>query len=114
MKHVRPLIINESLTHKELLDDLKSAKFIVVEYNMTEKSWGVAYIDSKNQKQEHGGFNTNVEVHNFLVDNDIDYEGKEGFLQMRNYRNKQIAKVPFQNYQRELMTKGLENIFDLD
>jgi len=99
--------LNEEMTHKELAEDLKTAKFIQVEFVGKGKNWGLTYTKD-GEKHEEGGFNTNADVHNFLVDNDIDYGGKPGYLQMKGFRDKQIAKVPFGNYQRQLMDNGID------
>lgn len=112
MKHVKPFIINENMSNKELLDDLKGATNIIISLT-DEGDWGVIY-HKDGQRREGGNFNSTAEVHNFLIDNDIEYTGKEGFLMMKRYRDKQIAKVPYQSYQRELINKGLDDRFDID
>jgi len=100
--------INEGVTNKQLLDNLQGAKFLQVEYNSAEHGWGVKY--SKNGEIfTQGKFNTNADVHNFLIENDIDYGGKEGYLFMKKYRDKQV-KIPFSNYQQELLKNGIDDM----
>ena len=113
MKHVKLLRLNEEVTQKELLELLNGATHIDVDYLGLDKKWGCTFYKN-GKKYEEGGFNTNPEVHKFLIDNDIEYNQKDSFLNMKRYRDKEIAKVPFERYQKELLTKGLENIFDLD
>ncbi len=111
MKHVKLFKINEELSHSELADDLKVASNINVDYLGKGKNWGVSYYKG-HDKFEEGGFNSSKEVHNFLIDNDIDYNSKQGFLMMKKIRDKEIAKVPYQAYQRDLLSKKLEDLID--
>lgn len=97
--------LNE-MTKNDLAKELKDAKYIHVEFLGKGKNWGVSYTKN-GQKHEEGNFNTNAEVHRFLVDNDIDYGGKEGFLQIQKHRDKEIAKIPFGQYQRILLDEGI-------
>jgi hypothetical protein len=100
--------LNEEMTLKELAEDLKDAKYIQVNFIGKGKNWGVTYIKGGKQYEE-GSFNTNSDVHNFLVDNEIEYSGKEGYLQMKKYRDKEMAKVPFVSYQQDLLNKGIDS-----
>lgn len=97
--------LNE-MTQQDLAEELKDASNIDVEYIGGGKNWGVTYWKGKEKKAD-GNFNTNADVHRFLIDNDIDYRGKEGFLLMKRFRDKEIAKIPFQNYQRKLIDEGI-------
>ena len=110
MKHIRG--INESMSYKELAEELKSgATWIEPAYLGKEKRWGVIYWKDK-VKHEEGGFNSDRQVCEFLVDNDIDFKGKEGYELMRRFREKEIAKIPYPSYQRELLDNGLEEYDD--
>lgn len=105
---------NESLTQSELIDDLKNgANYINVEYINKEEGWGVSYVKDKKKRRE-GGFNTSIEVHNFLCNNDIDYASKEGYLMIKKLRDKQNAPIPFKKYQQEILNKGYKNLFDIE
>jgi len=102
--------VNEGISNKELLDELKDAKYIGVTYNGEEGGWGVEY--HKNQKKFTAGrFNSNHDVHNFLIENDIDYNERTGFEYMRKYR-KPKDNVPFQAYQQDLIDNGIENMYE--
>jgi hypothetical protein len=98
--------INERLTRTELVKDLKDAKYISVEFN---KDWCVTYLKGGERKYE-GDFNTNAEAHQFLIDNGIDYIGKEGYLDMKRRRDQfsMDYKIPFKKYQDELLIKGID------
>jgi len=103
--------LNESVTKKELLDNLQGAKFVNVEYNTADKGWGVHYSKGGKTFLE-GNFNTNAEVHEFLLDNNIDYGGKEGYLNMKKQRAKMNQGIPYPKYQQELMVKGIKDMFE--
>lgn len=113
MNFIKRLKLNESITRKELVDELRDAKYIVVEYINKENGWGVCYFKGKQKKRE-GGFNTSIEVHNFLCDNDIEYQGKEGYLMIKKIRDQQNASIPFKKYQQEILNKGIKNLFDVE
>jgi len=114
MKFIKRLKLYENLTKKEILDELRDeAKYIVVEYIDKENGWGVCYIKD-HKKFKEGGFNTSIEVHNFLCDNNIDYAGKDGYLLIKKIRDKQNASVPYKKYQEEILNKGLKNLFNFD
>jgi len=114
MNFIKRLKLNENLTKNELLDDLRDgANYINVEYIDKENGWGVVYVKDKKKRKE-GGFNTPVEVHNFLCDNDIDYGGKEGYLMIKKIRDTQNAPIPLKKYQQEILNKGIKNIFDFE
>ena len=101
--------LNEGLTHADLAKDLKDgAKFIQVEYIGNGKKWGVSY-SKKGEKHEEGDFNTVFDVHNFLIENEIEYDGRQGFEMMRKYRAKQL-NIPFKGYQDVLNDKGIEDM----
>lgn len=112
MKHIKFLKINEELTKKELAEELKDAKYIQVA-PIIGKQWGVLYYKNGEKKSE-GGFNNNYEVHDFLIDNNIEYNGKEGYLIYNKYRDKKSEREPYKEYQKELMKKGLSGLFDID
>ena len=113
MRHLKRFKLNETLSHKELAEELKGAKNIEVSFISADKSWGVEYYKD-NVKKSEGGFKTNNDVHYFLIDMGIDYGGKEGFLMLKKIRDKQISEVPFGEYQQVLLRRGLEGLFDLD
>lgn len=100
--------INENLTHAELIEDLKDAKFIQVEFIGGDKRWGVSYLKG-GKKHEEGMFNNVFDVHNFLIENDIQYDGRNGFEYMKQHR-KSMQNLPFQGYQRALMDNGIEDM----
>lgn len=100
--------INENLTHIELIEDLKGSKFIQVEWIGGDKRWGVTYIKN-GQKKEEGMFNNVFDVHNFLIENEIKYDGRSSFDYMKQHR-KSMQNVPFQGYQRALMDNGIEDM----
>jgi hypothetical protein len=81
----KPKKINEGMSNEELLKDLRDATYIYVEYNKKDKGWGVTYIKNKERKTE-GCFDKSDQVHEFLIQNGINYEGKEGYDYMRKYR----------------------------
>ena len=101
--------LNE-MTKNDLAKELKDAKYICVDHIGKGMNWGVTYIKD-GQKKEEGNFNTNADVHRFLIENDIDYDGKEGFLLMKKFRDREIAKVPFSEYQRKLIDEGIPEDF---
>jgi hypothetical protein len=105
LKHI--LRLNESLTNKELLDDLNGASLIKVGIIYDNSKWGIIYYKN-NKKMEGGNFNSREEAHNFLIDNDIDYNGKEGFIAMKPHRQKQLDKNPYPEYQKYLLNNGLD------
>lgn len=99
--------INEELmTRTELVQDLKDAKYIAVDFN---KTWCITYLKGGERKYE-GDFNTSAEAHQFLIDNNIDYIGKDGYIDMKRRRDQfgLDNKIPFKNYQEELLTKGID------
>jgi hypothetical protein len=105
--------LNEAMTNKQLLDELKSgAAWIEPIYVVKNKKWGVEYWKNKEKYQE-GSFNTLRDVHKFLEENNIEYKGQEGYKLMKQFRDKEIAKLPFQSYQRYLIDNEL-NDFDID
>jgi hypothetical protein len=110
MKHIKPLIINENLSHRELIKELKDANFIIVKYLGKNKNWGIEYNKNK-EKYEEGGFNSSNEVHEFLLNNNINYHGKEGYILMQKYREKELKKTHFENtnYQPK-STKNIKNL----
>lgn len=101
--------LNEKLTNKELAEDLKDAKFINVDFIGGDSGWGVAYYKDGKQYVE-GNFNTNAEVHEFLIDNNIDYAGKGGFLNMKRFRANMDKGIPYPAYQNEIITKGIKDM----
>lgn len=114
MKHIKLFNLNESLTRKELVDELKNgAEYINVEYIDKDKNWGVCYTKN-HQKFREGGFNTSIEVHDFLLDNGIDHVGMEAYLMIKKIRDKQTATIPFKKYQKEILSKGLKNLFYIE
>lgn len=102
--------VNENLSVKELRDDLKTSKYVHVDYDNKSRKWGVTYTKDGVTKTV-GLFNTNSEVHEFLIENDIDYGGKEGYMTMKKYRDKISPKIPFSSYQKDLIDKGIEDMF---
>jgi hypothetical protein len=105
--------LNESLgvykdiSNSELAKELEGAKYIQVEL-VKDKYWGVKYL--KNKEIFYAGkFLMNDDVHEFLLNNNIDYGGKEGYMVMKKYRDNMI-KIPFDAYQRDLIKKGIEDI----
>jgi hypothetical protein len=114
MNIIKRLKLNESLSAKELIDELRNdAKYIVVEYIDKQNGWGVCYMKNKKKVRE-GGFNTAIEVHNFLCDNDIDYQGKDGYLMIKKIRDEQNVTIPYKKYQQEILNKGIKNLFDIE
>lgn len=103
--------LNENMTNQELLDNLKKAKYIIVEYNEKDKGWGIGYVKDGKSHLE-GNFNTGEEAHEFLEDNEIDYAGKSGYDYMKKFRDKNTKKIPFTAYQRELMAGGIKDMLD--
>jgi hypothetical protein len=108
MNHLKPLRINEEMTHKELAEDIKDANFIEISYLGGGKKWGVVYWKNK-EKFEEGMFNSRDEVNRFLEEIEVNYQGKEGYAMMKKIRDKEIAKVPYPGYQRELLDNGLDD-----
>jgi len=98
--------INEELTNKELIDELNGAIHIEVSPN-PDGGWGVLYYKN-GKKQIDGQFNTNGEVHEFLIDNDIEYGGRGGYEYMKRIRKKLNQNIPYSGYQDELITRGID------
>lgn len=112
MKHLKKLILNESLNRKELLSELKNSKYIYITYLGKEDGWGVIYyIDGI--KKQNGGFNSMEDVHNYLIENDIDYGSKSSHEIELSTRDKKYKNVSYKGYQKELLSKNLEDLFDL-
>jgi len=101
--------INESMTSKEILNNLKDSKYIGVEYNEKDKGWGISYVKD-GQRFLEGNFNTDEEAHEFLMDNNIEYIGKSGYTYMKKFRDKNSPKIPFIAYQREIIAKGIKDM----
>lgn len=102
--------VNENVSNKELLEEIRGSKYIHVDYDNSNRKWGVTYTKDGKTKTK-GLFNTNSEVHEFLIENDIVYDGKEGYVMMKKYRSKISPKIPFSNYQKDLIQNGIEDLF---
>lgn len=114
MNFIKRLKLNENLTQQELVDELKNgANYINVEFLDKANGWGVCYVKN-HKKLREGGFNTSTEVHNFLCDNDIEYNGKDGYLMIKKIRDQINAPIPYKKYQQEILNKGIKNLFDLE
>lgn len=102
--------LNENVDKNLLLDELKGANFIYVEYISKDNGWGVSYL--KNDVRKYmGGFDFNEDVHEFLIEHGIDYDGKNGYLYMKKYRAN-MKKIPFQDYQKDLVMNGIGDILE--
>lgn len=113
MNHVKKFTLNESLTRKELSDELKRSKYIYITYLNKIDKWGVIYyLDGI--KKENGGFNSTEDVHNFLMDIGVDYGSKESHTIDLSTRDKKYKNVAYKGYQKELLSKNLDELFDLD
>lgn len=104
MKKTFKSFLNES--HEELASELQGAKFIQVEY-IPNKGWGISFLKD-GRKKEEGGFANSNQAHDFLIRNGIDYSGKDGYIQMKEFRDKEKSKNPFQTYQQELLNFGID------
>jgi hypothetical protein len=111
MKYLEYFKMNESLTNNELAHELLSGATWIEPAMVSPGKWGVIYYKDK-EKHKEGSFNTSEEVYGFLEEIGVPYKGKEGFEIMMKFRDKEIGKLPFQEYQKYLLKNGLKD-FDI-
>ena len=112
MNHLKSFRLYENLT-SELIEELKKSKNINVSFINKDDGWGIIYYNN-GQKKSVGGFKNNRSVHDFLIDNDIDYDGKNGFMFLSKIEDGETDKNPYPQYQKLLIKNGLEKMFDLE